>query len=142
MKVSSRVDYAFSCIIIIAEKYRQKEPISVKYIAKRERLAADYVEQLLITMKRAGILKSVRGMRGGNLLAKAPRNISTFDIVRAFEGDILELVCLRTKGRQRKCIHLNRCQIKKFWLGLRKAMETYLHHKTLDQLLLLRKKER
>ena len=142
MKVSSRIDYALSCLLDVAEQYDTKKPISVTNIAEREGLEVDYVEQLLIIMKRAGILKSVRGAKGGYMLASAPHRISAYDIVKAFEGEILELVCYRKKGRRSKCVHLHCCEVKKFWLGLGDAIEKYLENNTLEELLKLRKKEK
>ena len=70
MKISSRVDYALSCVLHIVEQYGKNTPVSVKYISQQESLDIDYVEQLLITLKKAGILKSVRGIKGGILLAR------------------------------------------------------------------------
>jgi len=142
MKISSRVDYALSCVLHIVEHYRANMPVSVKYISERESLNIDYVEQLLIALKKAGILKSVRGIKGGYLLTSSPRTITAYNIMKAIDGDIVELVCFRKKGRKRKCIHIDRCQVRKLWIGLREEIEAYLKNNTLEHLLQLRKKEK
>jgi Rrf2 family transcriptional regulator, iron-sulfur cluster assembly transcription factor len=142
MKVSSRVDYALSCAIRVAERYGSNEPVNVRQIAGKEKLAMDYVEQLLVTMKRAGILKSVRGKGGGYVLAVSPDKISAKDIVEAVDKNILEPVCFRKKGRQNKCCHSYDCKIRGFWVGLKDKMEDFMDDYTLEKLLILRKKER
>lgn len=142
MKVSSRVDYALSCAIRIAEKYGSKKPVAVRQVADDEKLAYDYVEQLLIAMKKAGILKSVRGKIGGYMLSKEPSKISAADVVKAIDKNILEPVCFREKGRRKKCSHFYKCKIRGLWLQLRDNMETFLDCYTLDELVALRKKER
>jgi Rrf2 family transcriptional regulator, iron-sulfur cluster assembly transcription factor len=142
MKISSRVDYAISCLIVIAAETDSQKPISVKHIAEKEDIEVDYVEQLLIVMKRAGILQSRRGVKGGYLLAREAEEITAFDIVRSFEGEVLELVCFRAKGRRSACIHLADCEVRSFWNGLRGCIQTYLEKTTLEELVALRAKEK
>lgn len=141
MKVSSRVDYALSCLIHLAENYNTLHPVSVKYIAEKEELEDDYVEQLLIILKRAGIVLSKRGVTGGYFLADAPDKVTTLEVIRAFDGEVLELVCFRKKGRRKTCIHLKNCEVRTFWTGLSDCISKYLSNQTLACLLELRKKE-
>lgn len=141
MRISSRVDYALSCILRVADRHNKKRPVSVKYVAEKERLATDYVEQLLIKMRRFGILKSLRGKEGGYILARSPSKITAKDVVRSIENEVLELVCFREKGRKNKCIHLDDCKIRNVWINLRESMEAFLEKHTLDELLKLRRKE-
>ncbi|NQT94954.1 MAG: Rrf2 family transcriptional regulator [Candidatus Omnitrophica bacterium] len=142
MKINSRLDYALSCAIRIADKYKEKKPVSVASISAKERIDSDYVEQLLICLKRAKILKSVRGPGGGYMLAKAPNKILAKDIVLAVEREVLELICYRQKGRRVKCIHSSDCKVKGFWLGLKEKMESYLVTYSLKDLVLLRRKQK
>jgi Rrf2 family protein len=142
MKVSSRVDYALSCLVIIAREHASQKPVPVKFIAESEHLEVDYVEQLLIIMKRAGILKSVRGVKGGYLLARSPEELTTYHVLAAFEGEILELVCFRQKGRKTACIHLETCEMRNFWHGMRRVIEEYLKANSIASLLALRNREK
>lgn len=141
MKISSRLDYALSCILRVADRYSTKKIVSVNEVAEKEGLEFDYAEKLLIAMRKGGLLKSVRGRTGGYALTASPDRISTKDIVKAVERDTLELVCFR-KGRRRKCIHLDDCKIRGFWLMLKENLESFLERYTLKDLLELRKKER
>jgi len=142
MKISSRVDYALSCILIIADSYDKQKPVTVSEIAEKEELELDYVEQLCITMKKAGILKSIRGKKGGYILARPPFRISAKDVVLAIDKNIIEPVCFRKKGRRKRCIHLKDCKIRFLWNGLKKNMELFLESYALDRLLKLRRREK
>lgn len=142
MKVSSRVDYALSCILRIADKYGKYRPVVVKEVAEKEKLEPDYVEQLCVTMKRAGILKSVRGRTGGYVLTASPDKISVKDVIGAIDVNILESICFRKKGRRKKCVHLEDCKIRFLWKKLKENMESFLKRYTLDKLLKLRRKEK
>ena len=142
MKISSRFDYGLSCILRVADRYGTGTPVSVGYIARKERIASDYVEQLLIKMKREGLLKSVRGPAGGYILNRAPNRISVKDVAEAIERELLSAVCSREKGRRKKCAHSHDCRLKSFWAGLKKEIEVFLKGHTLRDLLSLRKKEK
>ncbi len=142
MKVSSRVDYALSCVLRVADKRDEHRPVTVREIAEKEKLEPDYVEQMFITMKKAGILKSLRGKAGGYVLAKPPDKVTAKDVVRAIDKSVLELICFRKKGRKNKCAHFNNCEIRAFWEELGEGMKSFLEKYTLDKLLCLRQREK
>jgi len=142
MKISSRVDYALSCVLRIADKFGNGKPVSVSYISDKEEIETDYTEQLLIRMKRAGILKSIRGPAGGYILSRHPSKITAKDILLAFEKKMIEPVCFRMKGRKKKCVHLEDCRIKELWQSLGEVMNSCLQKYALDRLLSFRKKEK
>jgi Rrf2 family transcriptional regulator, cysteine metabolism repressor len=142
MKISSRLDYALSCAIILADMHEKNRPTPVALIAQRECIEYDYVEQILRVLKRGNIVKSTRGVNGGYVLAKPPEKITAKDIVIAMEKNSLQLVCERERARRKDCVHFNDCKVKVLWLGLRDNMEKYLNNYTLKRLLILRKKEK
>ncbi len=142
MKVSSRVDYALSCVLIVADKYAEHKPATVNEIAEREHVESDYVEQLCVMMKKAGILKSIRGKNGGYVLARPPLKITAKDVMAAIDKNVLETVCSRKKGRRKRCIHFKNCNIRFLWNGLGKDMELFLDRHTLNSLLRLRRTEK
>ncbi|MFA5370119.1 MAG: Rrf2 family transcriptional regulator [Candidatus Omnitrophota bacterium] len=142
MKISSRLDYALSCAVILADRYEQDKPTPVGLIAKRECIEYDYVEQLLRALKRSGIVKSARGSKGGYVLSRRPVEITAMDIVSAVEKSVLQLVCERPRARRRRCVHFDDCRVKGLWLGLRAVIGDYLKLYTLKGLLLLRRKEK
>lgn len=142
MKISSRLDYALSCAVILADMYEENRPTPVALIAQRECIEYDYVEQILRALKRANIVKSTRGVNGGYALSKPPGEITAKDIVIAMEKCSLQLVCERKRARRKNCVHFNDCRVKVLWLGLRDNIENYLNNYTLKNLLVLRKKEK
>ena len=143
MKISSRLDYALSCVLVLADLYELKKPVPAAIVAKREKLAVDYVEKILGTLKKSNIVKSIRGVKGGYILNSSPDKISAKDVFVAMQQkQVLKLVCDRDKGRRKDCIHLPDCRIKEFWIGLRKDMTKYLNKYSLEDLLKLRRKEK
>ena len=141
MNISSRLDYAISCLAWVADAYEKDRSISATEIAKKERIETDYVEQLMTKLKGNRIIRSIRGVKGGYVLADTPDNILLVDIVRTFDRDVLALVCDREKGRRKECIHYAECTLKAVWQGLREAMQSYLKDCTLKMLLEKRKQE-
>jgi Rrf2 family protein len=142
VKISSRLDYALSCAIVLADMYEKDKPTPVAFIAQKEHIEYDYVEQLLSALKRAGLVKSSRGVKGGYILSKPPSEITANDIVIAMEKKALKLICDRKKARRKECVHFSDCKVRSIWLGLRKNIENYLKDYTLKALLVLRKKEK
>jgi Rrf2 family iron-sulfur cluster assembly transcriptional regulator len=85
MKVSTRGDYAARALLSLA-LHGSEEPTSVKEIAERTHLPQPYLEQILLSVKGAGLVRSKRGVGGGYVLARAPAEITLADIVAAVEG--------------------------------------------------------
>jgi Rrf2 family protein len=67
-------------------RYSEKEPVSIGSVAARQEISERYLEQLVALLKKAGLVKSIRGASGGYVLAKKPSEISVGDILRALEG--------------------------------------------------------
>ncbi|MBN1871004.1 MAG: Rrf2 family transcriptional regulator [Candidatus Omnitrophica bacterium] len=141
MKISSRADYALSCILRIADKYGKDRHVTVGEIAESEDIASDYVERLCVIMKRSGLLKSIRGKNGGYVLARDPKKISAKDVLLAIDHIVLEPVCFRKKGRRKKCVHIRDCKIRVLWEELKQNMESFLDRESLQDLLIKRRRE-
>ena len=69
-------------------RYSEKEPVSIGSVAARQEISERYLEQLVALLKKAGLVKSIRGASGGYVLAKKPSEISVGDILRALEGSL------------------------------------------------------
>src|SRR3954469_19598325 len=85
MKVSTRGDYAARALLSLA-LHGSDRPTSVKEIAERTHLPQPYLEQILLSVKGAGLVRSKRGVGGGYVLARPPGDITLADIVGAVEG--------------------------------------------------------
>ena len=86
MKISSKGDYGLRALLDLAQRYGQATPVTSADIAARQRIPEAYLNQLLITLRKAGLVRSVRGPQGGHVLARAPTRITLADAVIALEG--------------------------------------------------------
>jgi len=141
MKISSRLDYAISCLLRVADKYNEG-PVRAGEVAEKEKLEEDYVEQLFRAMRKKGILKSIRGPGGGYILSRPSSRINCKDIMEAIEKNTLETVCFREKGRRNKCIHRNDCGIRSVWFEIKDGIESLFKRYDVETLLRMRKKEK
>src|SRR3989338_10336098 len=95
MKFSVRVQYGLQAVLELALGYGGG-PVQIGDIARSQKIPILFLEQLMLTLKRAGLLESTRGLHGGYTLAKKPSEISVLNIIEAFEGP-LELVSQKMK---------------------------------------------
>jgi Rrf2 family iron-sulfur cluster assembly transcriptional regulator len=91
MKVSTRGDYAARALLSLA-LHGEERPTSVKEIAARTNLPQPYLEQILLAVKGAGLVRSKRGVGGGYVLARPPEQINLAEILAAVEGPLTTLV--------------------------------------------------
>ena len=92
MKLSTKGRYGLRALIDLAQ-FSEVEPVSIGSIAARQGISERYLEQLMALMKKAGLIKSIRGAGGGYVLAKDARDISVGDVLRALEGNLEPVEC-------------------------------------------------
>ena len=88
MKISTKGRYGLTIMIALAKGYDRKQPISLKTIATEYDLSEHYLEQLIAPLRNVGLVKSIRGAKGGYLLAEDPKNITATEIIKPLEGPI------------------------------------------------------
>ena len=94
MRVTTWTEYSLIISIHLAKRGRTgRAPVAARELADVERLPADYVEQILLRLRRAGLVESVRGAHGGYLLAREPAEISVRDVMHASEHQTFEMNC-------------------------------------------------
>ena len=86
MELSCKSEYAILALLEMATHYQNGEPMQIRQIANQQNIPDRYLEQLLATLRRGGIIKSQRGSKGGYLLAREPRKITLLDILECLEG--------------------------------------------------------
>lgn len=84
MKISTKGRYGLKAMFDLA-LYYSDEPVSLSCIAERRKISLSYLEQLISQLKKAGVVKSIRGAQGGYLLSDKPSNISVGQVLRALE---------------------------------------------------------
>ncbi|WP_042342260.1 Rrf2 family transcriptional regulator [Calothrix sp. PCC 7507] len=86
MELSCKSEYAILALLEMASYYQNGEPLQIRQIAAQQNIPDRYLEQLLATLRRGGIVKSQRGSKGGYLLAREPRKITILEILECLEG--------------------------------------------------------
>ena len=81
--------------------YSDGAGVSAKSIAERQNIPEKYLEQILSVLRKAGLIESIRGPSGGYLLSKPPEDITVGHILRALEGDLAPVKCVRQDKREK-----------------------------------------
>ena len=114
MRLSTRGRYGTRLMVDLAQHYADG-PVPLAEIAKRQDLSAKYLEQLIILLKGAGLIRSVRGRSGGYMLARNPEEISVGEIVETLEGKLAVVDCVLEPDL---CYRAIECPTRHIWLGM------------------------
>ncbi|HBT20232.1 MAG TPA: Rrf2 family transcriptional regulator [Peptococcaceae bacterium] len=131
-RISTKGSYGLRAVLDIAKNSRGK-PVPLKDIAERQEISEGYLEQLLTVLRRAGIVKSIRGQSGGFILAKKPQDISVGEIIRVLEGPIAPMDCVED-GTYPSCDNINQCVLRLVWLRLKERIEEAVDTITIEDL--------
>lgn len=126
-QVPTKTQYAIRALVHLAKKGSD----SAARIAEAELISPKYLEGILNQLKLAGIVISDRGRMGGYRLAREASSIRMIEIVRATEGEVRPVECVDDKS---VCTLEALCVPRKFWLGLKEAVDSYLSSVTLGDL--------
>ena len=136
MKITSQEEYGLRCLLQLIRASGNQQVVSVKEVAAKEGLSHAYVEKLLRLLARAGLVHSVRGVRGGYVLNRPAAAITLGEVVRALGMvQTTDHICQHFTGNLRVCIHFRNCGIRSVWSGLTTYIQRFLDQTTLDQLL-------
>jgi Rrf2 family protein len=86
VELSCKSEYALLALLELATQYSKGEPLQIRQIAAEQNIPDRYLEQLLASLRRAGIVRSQRGARGGYLLAREPWKITLLEVLSCIEG--------------------------------------------------------
>lgn len=134
MRITTQGSYGLVCVLTIARN-AGRQPVSIQAISEKEQLSIDYLEQLLLKLRRAGIVKSLRGRMGGYLLAKPASRLTVKDVIEAVEGSVFDTICDHKKRKKDTCIRPRDCFAKPMWTGLKGIIEDYLGKVSIASLL-------
>ena len=110
-------------------------PVTGRDIAAQERLPADYVEQILLRLRRAEVIKSTRGARGGYMLSRPAAEISLRDVIHASELETFDVHCISHPVEEDRCSSSHNCSIRPVWMMLQRKIDDVLSSVTLADLL-------
>ncbi|MEI6740185.1 MAG: Rrf2 family transcriptional regulator [Gemmatimonadaceae bacterium] len=134
MRITTWAEYGLICALHLARR-AGTGPVTGRDIATKERLPADYVEQILLRMRRAGIVRSTRGARGGYALAQEPEAVTVRDVIRASELTTFDLHCVSHPVDAERCAEAENCSIRPVWLLLQRRIDEVLESVRLSDLL-------
>ena len=131
MKLSTRSRYGTRMLLDMAQHYNQG-PVQLGDIAKRQNISVKYLEQIIIPLKKAHYVESVRGPKGGHSLARPPEAITVGEIVALLEEGVSMVECTENAG---VCERAPTCPTRLIWQVAAKAMFDKLNTFTLADLL-------
>ncbi len=130
MKLSSRSRYGFRAILELAVEYG-KGPLQIKTIAKREDISNKYLEQLVAMLKASGLVRSIRGPKGGYELTRPPGDVKLSEVFTTLEGPVVTVECLEHPEFCPKCTE---CVTRDVWAKMQSAIMGVLESMTLQDL--------
>lgn len=130
MLVSTKGRYALMIMTYIAE-HQSDGPVSLKDIAQNKGMGIKYLEIIVASLNKAGLLESARGKNGGYKLNKAPEEYTLSAILHVAEGSLAPVSCVESDC----CENAHSCKTHKMWCELDALIENYLSAKTLADIL-------
>ncbi len=130
MKLSTRTRYGIRAIIEVAINHG-KGPLQIRVIAQRQDISVKYLEQLMTILRSAGFVRSIRGSKGGYILARQPSLIKLSDVFDSLEGNLTTVECVEDKNY---CDKTADCIARQVWSQVQQAVKNVLQSITLQDL--------
>ena len=130
MKLSTKVRYATRAMLDLALHFNEGA-IQIKGICERQDVSEQYLKNLLVSLRVANLVRSVRGPRGGFTLARPPSQIRVIEIIRAMEGSIALADCIDTPEI---CSRADLCVTRDLWTEMGDAMNAVVESTSLQDL--------
>jgi Rrf2 family protein len=131
MKLSTRTTYGLRALLALAQDYGQGSS-QLREIAARQGLPANYLEQLMVPLRKAALVSATRGANGGYTLARAPREVRLDEVIEVLEGP---LTLVEPNGGKGCCGPRERCALCELWAQASGALVRVFHDVTLEELL-------
>jgi Rrf2 family cysteine metabolism transcriptional repressor len=119
MKLSTKGRYGVKAMVDLAINYGE-QPVSIKSISERQNISEYYLEQLFSSLRRAKLIKSVRGAQGGYILNRDPKEITIQDVINVLEGPIEVSNCLEDGS----CNNIDCCATRLLWKKLKDSIDS------------------
>lgn len=136
MRLSKRGEYGIRALLLLAKQNPPGELVQIKQIAIKENIPLKYLEQILLTLRHAGLLHSRMGIGGGYHLAKPPASITLGQIIRTLDGPIAPVNCVSQMAYEPcDCPDENACGLRMAMLDVRTGMTSILDNTSLADVL-------
>ena len=134
MKLSTRGRYGTRLMLELTKSYG-KGPVSMSEIAKRQAIPLKYLEQLVIPLKKAGLINSVRGPKGGHMLSRSHEEINLWELLNLLESKYTLVDCV--DNGENGCDHIVDCPLRLVWGKAYETLMKQFQETTLDDVLKL-----
>ncbi len=134
MRITTWAEYGLICALHLARRGADG-PVTGRAVATEENLPADYVEQILLRLRRAEIVRSARGARGGYSLARPAEEITVREVIAASELETFQLHCATHPVGEERCSAAHSCSIRPVWMMLQQRIDDVLESVRLSDLL-------
>ena len=131
MKVSTRGRYGLRVLLDVA-LHQEQGPVALRDVSHRQAISHKYLWQVVNPLQAAGILRAIRGSRGGYVLARAPEEVSIRDIVSILEGPVTVVACVTDP---KACDHSVSCTAHDAWAEIEKKLNDAMSSITLKELI-------
>lgn len=136
MRVSKKAEYALRALVAMARPPARSW--SIHELASGERIPIKFLEQILLSLRRAGILNSKRGVGGGYTLVRPPEDIRLGQVIAVFDGPLAPVPCAAERPTERcSCPDPRTCPLRLMMTGIRRDLAAMLEARTLDDMLKL-----
>lgn len=133
MKLSTKGRYGVKAMFELSLS-DGKGPIALNNIAEKQRISVSYLEQLFSSLRKAGLVKSIRGAQGGYVLGKKPKDITVGDIIRTLEGSLAPSDCVGD-DESKECNRANQCVTRIVWERIRDSVNDVIDTMTLQDMI-------
>ena len=131
MKISTKGRYGLRILMDLAI-HQSEKPRLIRDIAKSQQISEKYISRLVIALRKAGMIRSVRGVNGGFHIAMKPEDITLLDVIEAMEGPLSIVDCVTMPG---KCSHSKNCAPREIWGKLNEDIRELMRGTTLADIL-------
>lgn len=133
MKISAKGEYAMRAMMFLCARHDSNTVVQTEDIAENQGIPKKYLVQILLQLKAHGLVSSRRGAAGGYHLARAPREITVGDVLRAVEGPLMALPCT-DELESEHCPLEDTCGLKSIWKGVRNKVADVLDGITFQEI--------
>jgi len=112
----------------------EQGPVRISSIARRQKIPVSYLEQLLNKLRRGGVIKSVRGSKGGYLLSKPKDEITVREVIEVLDGPFAVADCSKDRCPRETCIGIESCVARLLWRKVENNLDNFLDSITLEDL--------
>jgi Rrf2 family protein len=131
LRLSTKGQYGVRAMYEIARGYPET-PVTIKEISEKQNVSVAYLEQILNKLRKAGLIRSIKGPGGGYILNRGPENISIASILNELDGPVALTSCL---DPEEGCVRVDSCVTHLLWKALGEQVEAFLKTITLKNLI-------